>query len=314
MKIVLTDCKTIAKGDIDIDSLKEFGELIKYETTSDGQIAERIKDADAVLCNKTVLNRENMKNAKNLKYIGLWATGYNNIDIEYCRENSITVCNAGDYSTDAVAQHTFALILYHFGNVHKYAQFVENGGWKSSEVFSPFVFPTDELAGKALGIVGFGSIGMAVAKIALAFGMKVFAYNRNKKNYPGVTFTDLDTLLASSDIVSVHCPLNEDSYKLFGEKTFSKFKDGAYFVNTARGAIVDEPALAQAVKSGKLSGAAIDVLTEEPMAEHCALYGVENIVITPHIAWAPLSTRTRLLEIVKDNIRAFLNGNPKNVV
>lgn len=314
MKIVLTDCITVAKGDIDIDSLSEFGELVKYDMTSAEETAERIADADMVLCNKTVLNAENLKNAKNLKYIGLWATGYNNIDTEYCHKHGITVCNAGSYSTHAVAQHTFALLLHHYSNVHKYADFTKDGGWKKCKVFSPFEFPMRELAGKTIGIVGFGSIGENVAEIALAFGMKVLAYNRHKKEYSGVTFTSFEELLKLSDIVTVHCPLNNDSKEMFNKNTFKLFKDGAYFVNTSRGGVVNEKDLANAVQSGKLSGAGIDVITEEPMSENCALFGVENITITPHIAWAPIETRERLLQIVKDNIRSFLNNNPKNTV
>lgn len=314
MKIVLTDCKTIAKGDIDIDALAQFGELVKYEMTEPEQVAERIADADMVLCNKTVLNAENMKTATKLKYIGLWATGYNNIDTDYCHSHGVTVCNAGSYSTNAVAQHTFALLLYHLSNVHQYADFVQSGGWQNSEVFSPFVFPMDEIAEKTLGIVGFGSIGEAVAKIALGFGMKVLAYNRSKKEYPGVKFAPLDEVLANSDVVTVHCPLNGDSEKLFNKDTFAKFKTGAYFINTARGGVMVEEDLVNAVKSGKLSGAGIDVLENEPMSKDCKLLGVEGITITPHVAWAPVKTRERLLGIVIDNIKAYLNGTPKNAV
>ncbi|MGN0383909.1 MAG: D-2-hydroxyacid dehydrogenase [Eubacterium sp.] len=315
MKIVLTDCKTITNGDIDLDILKEFGEVIKYELTDYNEIADRIADADAVICNKTILNAETMKKASNLKYIGLFATGYNNIDIEYADEHGITVCNAGSYSTDAVAQHTFAMILNHYNNVGLYDAFVKNGGWKQSTTFSPFVFPLTELRDKTIGIIGYGSIGRKVADIASAFSMKVLIYTRTtKKEDRKVTFVSLDELLQKSDIVTVHCPLNKDSEKMFNKKTFSKMKEGAYFINTARGGIIIEDDLIDSLNSGHLSGAAIDVLETEPMSRYCRLTEADNITLTPHIAWAPIETRKRLIKIVADNIRNYINGTPINVV
>ncbi|MBQ6625863.1 MAG: hypothetical protein IIX27_01055 [Ruminococcus sp.] len=179
MKIVILDAQTITKGDVSLSSLEKFGEVVTYNLTKPEEIEERIKDANAVICNKTVLNESNMKNAKDLKYIGLFATGYNNIDVEYCKKAGITVCNAGSYSTNAVAQHVFALILEHYSSTSKYNAFCHNGGWQTAETFSPFVFPLNELSGKTIGIVGFGAIGQAVAKIALAFNMRVLAYNRS---------------------------------------------------------------------------------------------------------------------------------------
>ena len=236
----------------------------------------------------------------------------NNIDTAYCREHNITVCNAGSYSTNAVCQHTFALILECLNRVGDYSRFTAEGNWKESKTFSPFVFPINELAGKTIGIVGFGSIGRAVAKVAEAFEMKVLAYKRNRDG--DKRLCDLDYLLANSDIVTVHCPLNDSSYRMFNEETFRKMKDGAIFINTARGGVMDEAALKIALESGKLSYAGIDTLEQEPMAKDCPICGVKNCFITPHIAWAPMETRERLMGIVCDNLRAFLSGNPKNVV
>lgn len=315
-KIVLTDVITITNGedDLSLRPLDEFGDIVSYPLTDYEEIPQRIAGAEAVICNKTRLDRESLKNADSLKYIGLWATGYDNVDIEYCRSRGITVCNAGSYSTNAVAQHTFALILEHYSKTGDYCGFVKNGGWKKSLTFSPIAYRTNEIYGKTIGIVGYGTIGRAVAKIARAFGMNVLAYNRSGKTDEFAEYADLPQLYAQSDIVSAHCPLNNDSRHMFDEKAFSSFKDGVLFVNTARGGLVDEQALKKAVESGKLSGAAIDVLFPEPMAEECVLSGVDNIIITPHIAWAPIETRRRLLSIVCENLRAFQNGTPINVV
>ena len=314
MKIVLTDAQTVVDELVSAECLKEFGEvavhgLLKYE-----EVADAIADAEMVICNKTLLNAHSLRYAKKLRYIGLFATGYNNIDVDYCRAHGITVCNAGSYSTNAVAQQTFALILEHYNNTALYNQYVQDGKWKRSPTFSPFVYPLNELAGKTLGIVGLGAIGQAVARIGNAFGMKVIACNRSTKNVENVTQVSFDTLLRESDIVTVHCPLNDDSKEMFNQDTFAKMKKGSLFVNTARGGVMVEEDLHKALMSGHLGGACIDVLSVEPMEEDCILMGVKNCIITPHIAWAPLETRQRLMGIVADNIRNFLNGTPTNVV
>ena len=314
MKIVILDAQTVSKNDVDLNVFSKYGELVIHQLTSPADTAERIRDADIVICNKTVLGKNEIKDAQKLKFITLFATGYNNIDVEYCRERGIVVSNAASYSTDAVAQHTFALILEHFSNVGKYATFVENGGWMDTPSFSPFVFPTDEIAGKTLGIFGLGSIGKAVADIALAFKMNVIAHSRTPKNYRDVRDVSFDELLENSDIISLHSPLNDSTKKVFNETAFNKMKDGAYFVNTERGAVTDEYALARALESGKLSGAAIDVLTNEPMQKDCPIFNAPNVTITPHVAWAPLTTRKRLIDILCGNIEAFIEGNPINKV
>ena len=313
MKVVILDAKTLTNDDIDFSVFDEFGEVTIYDYTKYNQIAERIKDAEIILCNKSIMNRMTLKDAKNVKYIGLFATGYNNVDIEYTNERNITVCNAGSYSTNAVAQHVFALILEHYNKVGEYNKFVKDGGWIHSEKFSPFK-PMKEMDGRTLGSVGYGSIGKKVAKIAQAFDMKVLAYNRSPKKDEGVRFVEMDELLEKSDIVSIHCPLNRDSEKMCNKDFFSKMKDGALFINTSRGGVVDEPALIEAVKSGKLSGAGLDVVAVEPMEKHYDILDIDNIIITPHSAWAPVETRTRLVEIVRNNIKKWVAGAPVNVI
>ena len=314
MKIVLPDAQTVVDSLVSADCLKEFGEVTEYGLLKYEEVAEAIADADIVVCNKTLMDAHSMRFADKLKYIGLFATGYNNIDVEYCRAHGITVCNAGSYSTNAVAQHTFALILEHFNRVAQYNKYVQDGLWKRSPTFSPFVYPLSELAGKTLGIVGLGAIGQAVAKIANAFEMRVLACNRSRKSVDGVEQVSFETLLEQSDIVTVHCPLNTDSQDMFNRAVFAKMKRGALFVNTARGGVMVERDLYEALRSGYLGGACIDTLRVEPMEEDCILMGAGNCLITPHIAWAPVETRRRLMGIVANNIRAFLEGNPVNVV
>ena len=314
MKIVLTDAQTVVDELVTADCLSEFGEVVSYGLLRYEEVAEAIADADVVLCNKTLLDSHTLRLAKQLKYIGVFATGYNNIDIDYCRAHGITVCNAGSYSTQSVAQQTFALILAHYNQISAYDRYVKDGRWKRSPTFSPFVYPLNELMGKTLGIVGLGAIGQEVAAIANAFKMRVIGYNRSVKKVPNVEQVSFERLLCESDIVSVHCPLNADSEDLFNKDTFMKMKKGALFVNTARGGVVVEQDLYDALESEHLGGACLDVLRVEPMEEDCLLMEAKNCVITPHVAWAPLETRRRLMGIVADNIRNFLNGTPTHVV
>ena len=313
MRVVILDAKTLTNDDIDFSVFDEFGEVTIYDYTKYDEIAERVKDSEIILCNKCIMNKETLKNAGNVKYIGLFATGYNNVDIEYTNKRNITVCNAGSYSTNAVAQHVFALILEHYNKVGEYNKFVKDGGWIHSEKFSPFK-PMKEMDGRTLGIIGYGSIGKKVAKIAQAFDMKVLAYNRSHKKDEGVRFVEMDELLEKSDIVSIHCPLNRDSEKMCNKEFFAKMKGGALFINTSRGGVVDEQALIDAVKSKKISGAGLDVVAVEPMEKHEEILDIDNIIITPHSAWAPVETRTRLVEIVKNNIKKWVAGDPVNVI
>lgn len=314
MKILLTDSATVkSNNDLSLEAIKQFGEVTECNNISREELLKTVADFDAIICNKTLIDKEVMDLAPNLKYIGLFATGYNNIDIGEAKRRGIVVANAGDYSTNAVAQQVICYILNHYTKVPIYDSFVKDGGWKNAKIFSPLVFATEEIFGKTLGIIGYGKIGKAVEKAALGLGMNVIVYTRTvRENDP--KFVSLNTLLAQSDVISMHCPLNEQSQKMMNKVTFAKCKDGVFFVNTARGGVVDENDLSEALSSGKLSGAAIDVLTTEPMQEDCVLFDAPNITITPHTAWAPLSTRKRLLEIVCNNIKAFLNGNPQNNV
>lgn len=313
MRIVIMDAGTVTRGDLSLDRFEKYGDLTIYDFSDYDEVAERIKDADVIICNKSMMDERNLSQAPNVKYIGLFATGYNNVELEYTNSRGITVCNAGSYSTDAVAQHVFALILHNYNKVSVYDNFVKDGMWTKSRCFSPFM-EMSELYGKSIGIVGYGSIGKKVADIAKVFGMKVYAYNRSKKEDQGVEFVSMEKLLEKSDIVTIHCPLNNESERLCNREFFSKMKKTAYFINTSRGGVVDEDALFEALENEMIGGAAIDVLTIEPMSYECVLKNAKNIVITPHAAWAPLETRSRLVDIVEDNLVSFINGVPKNVV
>lgn len=268
------------------------------------------------------MNRENLCHAKDLKYIGLFATGYNNVDLEYTKERNITVCNAGSYSTDAVTQHVFALILHYYNTIFRYDNFVKEEGWIHTNKFSPFM-EMKELYGKTIGIIGYGSIGRKVAQVANAFGMNVLAYSRSalkqtdrttKELKESIQFVDIDTLLENSDIVTVHCPLNKDSEKMCNMAFFKKMKKDSLFINTSRGGVVNEGDLLEALNNNIIRWAALDVIDREPMTSDCQLLKAKNIIITPHAAWAPVETRTRLIKIVSENLKKWLAGTPINVI
>lgn len=314
MKIVILDSDTVSTGDLSFSGFAKFGEVKRYGFTEPERVIERIRGAEIVLCNKTPVTRQVIESSPELRYVGLFATGCNNVDLECAREKGIAVSNVPGYSTDGVAQLTFSFILELFGNLSKYRTSVNKGDWKKSRVFSYFPYPVSVISGKTIGIIGYGEIGRRVSDIACAFGMKVLVYTRTPKNDTRVSFVDFDTLLRESDIVSVHCPLNEQSMGMMNAEAFGKMKDGAVFINTARGPIVDENALREALLSGKLMGAGLDVLVKEPMEENCPLFGLENCIITPHIAWAALETRKTLLTIAERNVEAFISGTPENRV
>ena len=323
MKIVILDSETLTiNNDIDFSVFDQYGDVTIYSFTKDEEVTERIKDADIVLCNKSPMNRENLCYAKNLKYIGLFATGYNNVDLECTKENNITVCNAGSYSTEAVAQHVFAFILHYYNTIARYDNFVKEEGWIHTNKFSPFM-EMKELYGKTIGIIGYGSIGKKVAQVANAFGMNVLAYSRSalkqadratKELKESVQFVDIDTLLENSDIVTVHCPLNKDSEKMCDMSFFKKMKKDSLFINTSRGGVVNEGDLLEALNNNIIRWAALDVIDREPMTSDCQLLKAKNIIITPHAAWAPVETRTRLIKIVSENLKKWLAGTPINVI
>lgn len=313
MKILITDSSSLKSGgDLSTEVLEKYGEISEFDNIDRTTLLKEVTDKDIIFCNKTVIDREVIDRAKKLKFIGVFATGYNNIDTEYAKEKGIAVCNAGSYSTNAVAQQVIAYILIHYTQIPKYNEFVKDGGWKRSKIFSPLVFGTDEVAGKTLGIVGYGNIGKAVETAAKGLGMNVIVYTRTVRPNGSTRFVSFDELLENSDVITLHCPLNRESADMMNKESFAKCRDGAFFINTSRGGTVDEAALYNALCSGKLSGAAVDVLKEEPMAEDCVLLGAPNIIITPHTSWAPLATRKRLLGIACENLEAFLNGGTKN--
>ena len=313
MKIVVLEAGVMTPGGLSIDVYRQFGEVIEYHTTKQEDVIERIGDADIILLNKLIIDEKVMSSCPNLKFIGLFATGFNTIDVKYAAKHGITVCNAGHYSTNAVAQHTFALILNHYNQIANYHNAVQGGAWEKSELTTLYDFPTDELYGKTIGIIGYGHIGKRVAEIAKAFGMRVLVYTRTPKEDKAVEFVSFDELLEKSDIISMHCPLTAENRLMMNKEAFSKCKKKPLFVNTARGGLVCEEALKEAVETGILSGAALDAITVEPM-RNCILKGVDNITITPHAAWAPMSTRIKLLGITVDCIKNWIEGHPINVV
>ena len=318
MKIVILDAATLTiNNDIDFSIFDRFGEVKIYDFTKDEEIPERIKDADVILCNKSSMSEKNLSGAKNLKYIGLFATGYNNVDLEYTRKHGITVCNAGSYSTEAVAQHVFAFILHYYNTISRYDEFVMNKGWINTNKFSPFM-EMKELFGKTIGIIGYGSIGQKVAVIANAFGMNVLAYSRSalkeKIQSDEVTYAAVDEILGKSDIVTIHCPLNKDSEKMCNKEFFTKMKKDSLFINTSRGGVVNQEDLMWALNNNVIQYAALDVIEKEPMPEDCKLIETKNLVITPHAAWAPLETRERLIKIVSKNLQKWVAGTPINVI
>ena len=318
MKVVMPEYSTLTRNDVDMSGFEQLGELVILDHPSREELKQALSDADLLFVNKTTVDEDLLSAAPNLRYVGECATGYNNIDLSACGRRGITVTYVPAYSTDAVAQHVFAFLLEHYVKVHDYNAFVKDGGWVRSGNFSEFCFPTEELAGKTLGLVGYGRIGSKVAQIGHAFGMDVLATTRSRTSGTSedgcARFVSFDTLLAEADVVSVHCPLTEESAHLFCAETFAKMKDGAFFINTARGPLVAEADLLEALRSGHLSGAAVDVVETEPMKDDCALLQAENCLITPHVAWAPLETRKRLVDVVLSNVRGYLEGAPENVV
>ncbi len=314
MKIIIPDWDTVSADDVGFSVFSKYGEVICCGPTLPEEAAEKIGDAEIVLCNKTPITAEVIAKCPNLRYIGLFATGYNNIDLPAATERGIVVCNAGEYSTQAVVQHTFALLLALASNLTKYDASVRNGEWERSTTFSYFPHPVHELHGKTFAVIGYGSIGRGVAKVADAFGMKVIVSTRSMPQDCPFPVVSMEEAFRMADVLSVHCPLNEQTAHLIRKETLAWMKPDAYLINTARGGIVQEQDLADALNSGRLAGAGLDVLNTEPMSPDTPLKNAKNCIITPHIAWSPLETRQRLVRIVAENLEAFLNGTPKNQV
>lgn len=314
MHIVVLDAATVVGHGIDLAFLREFGEVTEYDLTAREEIIPRLQTADAVICNKVRITAAVMAACPRLKYVGLFATGYNNIDVAYAAAHGVTVCNVPGYSTEAVAQHTFALLLALTDRVHEYNETVAQGDWVRSRIFSYFNIPLMELCGKTMGIVGYGAIGRRVGDMARAFGMRVLAHGRRPIPDADVEQVPFEELLRRSDVVSLHCPLNADSEGMMDAAAFAAMKEGAIFINASRGGLVDEQALRAALDSGHLLGAGVDVLQVEPMTADCPLLGAPNCIITPHVAWAGVETRRRLMGVVADNLRHYIAGNPINRV
>lgn len=315
IRLVILDSETVTRGDVSLDGITALADSSVFGYTPNEKVAEAIGDADAVICNKCLITQEVFDKCPNLKYVGLFATGYNNVDLAAASRRGAVVCNVPAYSTNAVAQHTFALILDYYNKVAEYKKTVADGDWVNYKLFSYFYIPTTEIAGLTLGIIGYGDIGRKTAEIARAFGMNVVTYTRSPQKVTDRTrVCTLEELLSISDAVSLHCPLTPENGKMINTETLALMKPNALLVNTARGGLIDEQALAEALNDGRLGGARLDTLTYEPMREDCPLRGAKNCAITPHIAWAPIETRVRLLEKVAENLKAWINGKPINVV
>lgn len=316
MKLVFLEAANLGE-DMTFDRFFELGEVVVYGQTPEELITERIADADAVLVNKLPMNESTLKDSKYLKYIGVTATGTNNIDYEYTNERGIRVTNVAGYSTDVVAQHTFAMTLYLLEHLRYYDDYVKSGKYTDSDSFCHMAEKFNELSGKTWGIIGLGAIGKRVAQIARAFGCHVIYCSPSGKNknteYQQV---DFDTLLSQSDIVSVHTPLSEKTYHLMDYDAFCKMKRSAIFINVARGPVVDEKGLQKALHKEKIAAAGLDVLEQEPMSKDSPLrklHSSDRLLITPHIAWAAVEARTRLLDEVWMNLDAFQKGEERNV-
>lgn len=317
MKIVILDARALNPGDLSYDCISQFGEVTLYQQTeTESETIARIADNEIILVNKVPITENVLAACPNIRLICVQATGYNIVDCEACARRGIPVTNVPSYGTAAVAQFTMALILELCHQVGLHNHSVHQGDWAKCGNFCYWLTPQMELGGKTLGIIGFGRIGRAVGMLARAFGMNVLAYSRSESEEGRKigTYVDLDTLLRQSDIVSLHCPQFAQTEKIINAESILRMKDGAMLINTARGALVDEEALAQALESGKLRGAAVDVVSQEPMRSGNPLLTARNCIVTPHIAWAPVESRQRLLDCVVENIRCFLNGTPQNVV
>lgn len=316
MKIVILDGHAVNPGDLSWDCFLPFGSITVYENTEKHQAIQRVEGADIVMTNKTPITRALLDACPTVKLICVLATGYNVVDCIAARERGIPVCNVPDYGTNAVAQFTFSLLLELCNRVGHHDDLVHRGDWTTCPSFCFWDTPQMELYGKTFGIIGFGRIGRAVGKIAAAMGMEVLAYNRSRhpEGERIGKYVDLDTLLAKADILSLHCPLTPENTGMVNREFLQKMKDGVILLNTARGGLLDEQAVADALRTGKLRCAAVDVVSREPIEENNPLLSAPNCIITPHMAWAPIETRQRILDCTVASIRAYLAGAPINTV
>ena len=316
MKIVVLDGHALDPGDLSWEGFEALGEFERYDRTPAQLILPRMGGAGAVLVNKTPITAATLAACPDLRYIGVLATGYNVVDCAAAAARGIPVCNVPDYGTDAVAQFTMGLLLELCHQIGRHNRWVQAGNWCSNPDFCYWETPQMELSGKTMGIIGFGRIGRRVGELAKAFGMEVLAYSRSRtpEGEKIAFYVPLEELLEKSQVVSLHCPLTPQTQKLINENTLNQMQTGAILLNTARGDLVEEAAVAQALRSGKLRGYAADVLSREPMSPENPLLGAPNCVLTPHMAWAPVESRRRIQRCTQDNIEAFLAGRPIHVV
>lgn len=319
MKIVVLDGYTLNPGDIDWGPLQRLGELVVYDRTPPDRIVERAQEAEIVLTNKVVFDRDTLEALPHLRYIGVTATGYNVVDLTAVRAKGITVTNVPAYSTPSVVEMVFALMLELAREAGHHGRLVREGRWSASADFCFQDRPQVELSGRTLGVVGFGAIGRGVSRVATAFGLKVLVHTRHPEKYrdaadEDVRFVDLDDLFRGSDIVTLHCPLTPQTQGMVDARRLSLMKRDAYLINTGRGPLVDEAALAEALQAGTIAGAGLDVLSTEPPRQDNPLLSAPNCIVTPHIAWATRASRERLLKTTARNVEAFLAGRPQNVV
>lgn len=313
MKITVLDGFAVNPGDLSWDILAPYGTVTVYDRTdSTEESIRRIGDSEIVLVNKTPLPAAVIEACPTIRMIGMLATGYNIVDVDCARRHGIPVCNVPCYSTDSVAQFAIALLLEACHHCGRHNVLVHEGAWTSCQDFCLWTTPQIELAGKTLGIIGYGRIGAKTADIARALGMNVITFSRSQ--HEGIPCVDLDALLRQSDVISLHCPLFPETTQIINADTIAKMKDGVILINTARGGLLDEQAVADALAFGKIHAAAVDVTTVEPIQNENPLLSAPNCIITPHMAWTPIEARRRLLGTVRDNIKAFTEGNPINVV
>ena len=317
MKIVVLDGYTENPGDLSWGGFEALGEFACYDRTPADQILARIGDAEAVITNKTPITRETLEACPNMKYIGVLATGYNVVDVAAAKEHGVAVTNIPTYGTDSVAQFAFAMLLEICHHVQHHSDAVHEGRWEHNIDWCFWDYPLIELAGKTMGIIGFGRIGQATARLAQAFGMNVLAndtYQNPALETENCHYVDRDELYEKSDVIALHCPLFPDTQGMINRESIAKMKDGVIILNNSRGPLIVEQDLADALNSGKVAAAAVDVVSTEPIRGDNPLLGAKNCLITPHISWAPKESRERLMNIAVDNLRAFIDGKPVNVV
>ena len=313
MKIAVLDKQTLTDGDISLSVFEGFGEVSYAKTLKGSELIDFIKDKDVVLLNRSILTRDILECCKALKYIGVFATGYNNVDIEYCKNNGITVCNVPGYSTESVVQLTICFILMLCCNTESYSNYVKQGLWSFTADRTYFPFNITRLKNKTLGIIGMGNMGKRLAEIMSVFGMKIIYFSRTKKDLP-YEFVTKEELFSRSDIISLHCPVNEETKEIINKESLKLCKDGLYLVNTSRGALINEDDVCAALSSGKLQGYACDVVTNEPLTNNSPLFNAKNTIFTPHIAWADRDTRIELIDLVAKNLECFIKGEPINKI